>query len=944
MSLYMTPFLQQLARIFYQTYKEEVSNFCFVFPNRRSGLFFEKYLIEEAKMTFFSPQITTTTDFFSQLSQSQIEDKMGLLFRLYTIYTTISKQNESFDSFVSFGEILLRDFDDIDKYMVDAKDLFQNVKDIQHINYISDYLTEEQKAIIQRFWTNFNPEPKRQQDFLATWEILHPLYTAFKEDLNTNKLAYEGMMLRELTEKGIEVEYQKVVFIGFNALSLVEKKLFLQLKKQQKADFYWDYEAEFVQDNTNKASIYMAENVTLFPSELQINPQETPEKYVEAIAVPSSVGQAKHVHQILEQLGADTVGTETAVVLSNENILLPMLYSLPDAVGKVNITMGYPLLFTPIKELIDSLLQLQKSATTNGKGATFFYYKMVVSLLSHRYIYTDEKSDEYKQLISKINQNNWIRVSSTALQTDTLLSLIFSPTDTDSLCGYLLAIIRHLLALKKENTEQDTTNTTLLMEQEFLYQCYTSLQRMDDLLHTWKIPLNLDTLSKLIKRILTGIAIPFEGEPLSGLQIMGMLETRCLDFENLIITSFNEGTFPKNETTPSFVPYNLRRGFGLPTTEHQDAIFAYHFYRLFHRASKVYLLYDTRTDMLNSGEKSRYITQLLLGYGIPIVQKTVTYNTSIAQTKAITIEKTHSVLEKLNAYTTDSDTEIPTRALSASSINTYINCPLQFYFSHIEKINPTDSVSESVEANIFGSIFHYVMEQLFAPYVNKMISKEVLQGLAKNKDTIDSLIQRGFAKYYFKQETIFALQGNNYLVSQVIKKYIIQLLHIEETNIPFLHIQHEYKCEGLFFISNIKRFARIKGSIDRVQTKEGKVMLTDYKTGTGKVKYTSIPALFDGNIKQRQKDILQIFLYGWLYQQATKTPADIDGQIIYIRELFKSNNLNQLSPESNYQKVQDEYLVHLEQCLETIFDPSIPFTQTTCLDNCTYCSFKQICR
>jgi hypothetical protein len=934
----MTPFLQQIANLFYRTYEQNLSDFCFVFPNRRSGIFFERYLMETAEKTFFSPTITTISAFFSSHSTFQLEDKMGLLFRLYKVYQHISKNDESFDSFVSFGEILLRDFDDIDKYLVDAKDIFQNVKDIQSINYLPEYLTLEQKKIIQQFWSNFNPEPKRQQEFLATWEILYPLYQSFKDELQENNLAYEGMLLRELAEKGLQVSYKKVIFIGFNALSKVEKNLFLQLKKQQIADFYWDYPGEYIKDSNNKANTYLSENLLLFPSSLSLEPEHEIKKYVEAIAVPSSVGQAKKVHEILQNLGAESLGTETAIVLSNESLLLPMLYSLPEEIQKVNVTMGYPMLFTPIKELIDNLLALQKGASTNNKDTSYFYYKQVLALLSHRYIYTNEKSNEYEKIIKKIHDNNWIRISSSSLQVDSLLSLIFAPTTSESLCTYLVSIVGHLLAIKKEASTEDTTNTNLLMEQEFLYQCYISLQRMQDLLDKWQVPLTLDTLSKLVKRLLSAIAIPFEGEPLAGLQIMGMLETRCLDFENLIITTFNEGTFPKNEPSPSFIPHNLRKGFDLPTTEHQDAIFAYHFYRLFHRASTVYVLYDTRSEMMNSGERSRFINQLIYGYGVPIVQKTVTYNTSIATAQAISVDKSPAIMAKLENL-----------VLSPSSINSFINCPLQFYFSHIEKIKQSDNATETIESNVFGSIFHYAMEQLFIPFKEKMISKEIIESMIKDRIKLEHLVSEGFSRFYFKDSSVHTLQGNHYLVAQVILKYITKLLHHEIKNTPFLHITHEYKCEESYFINKIGKFAKIKGSIDRVQTKEGNIMLFDYKTGAGDLKYPSIGELFNGNAKDRKKDILQILLYGWLYQQNKKIDTDIQCHILYLRKMFASEFHSQpihkeLGITVFNQDIRTEFLSYLDDCLASLFDETTPFTQTTCLDNCTYCAFKNLCR
>ena len=940
--IHMTPFLKQIASLFYKEYKANISDFCFVFPNRRSGLFFQKYLSEEIETPLFSPEICTITEFFAKFSPYQIEDKFGLIFRLYGIYKKISCKDESLDNFLSFGEVLINDFDDIDKYLVDAKDLFQNVKDLQDINYLPDYLEEAQKDAIRKFWKNFNPQPKRQQEFLATWEILYPLYTEFKQNLRKNNIAYEGMLFRDVCETAFKIPYQKVIFIGFNAISSAERRLFTLLKNQNIGDFYWDYNSDFVQDKKNKADFFVKDNLFNFPSQLSLPKEHNPlkNKQIQTISIPSNVGQTKEVYAILKELSTTPIDTETAIVLSDEKLLFPMLYSIPEEIEKINVTMGYALNSTPIKELIDNLVNLQKNITKRKDGDDLFYYKPALAILNHRYIYSYDESN-IQLLINNITQNNKIKISKIDLNINEFLSLVFSPKQQNEICFYLMEILSHLIS---NNNSEDNDGMVSNLEKEFLFQAYTSIKRMNDLLQKWQVEIDIETLARLVKRLISNISIPFQGEPLAGLQIMGMLETRCLDFKNLIITSFNEGIFPKNDVSPSFIPHNLRKGFGLPTTEHQDAIFSYHFYRLIERAENIYLLYDTRTENLNSGEKSRFINQLRYGYNLNIPEKTVTYNTSIKKNNSIEIAKTEPIMAKLSRFLSKSEHEKAKSALSATAINDYINCSLKFYFSYVEGIKQTDELSEEVAENQFGSIFHYVMENIFKPFEGKTITHELLSEMQKNKAKIEKETRKGFSRYYYKNDQEIELKGNNYLIAQIILKYVIQLLDYDKAKTPFLYITSEKKCEENIFVKNINSFVSLKGYIDRVEMKEGIINIYDYKTGKGELNYKDFSTLFDKNFKDRKKDVLQVLIYAWLYKTENKTKEEISTNIYYLRKLFSDNFSVTPTPENQFSILEEDFMRLFTNLLSEIFDENIPFAQTKCKTHCNYCPFKQICQ
>lgn len=950
----MTPFLKQVALAFYENHSDNIADFCFVFPNHRSGLFFEKYLSEIANSTFLSPEITTISSFFSRYSEYQIEDKLGLLFRLHHIFNQVSTKQEDFDSFYGFGEMILRDFEDIDKQLVNAKDLFQNLKDIQDINFLTDYLSENQIELIRRFWTEFNPTKNNEKKFIETWDLLYNLYLAFKDDLAINKYAYEGMMLRNLLENDTKFDRKNVVFVGFNALSKVEKKLFQKLKKQDNADFYWDYQSKLLKDPNNKASFFVEDNLIHFSSKYHIEEYMSEKQHITAINIPSNIGQSKQVKEILHSINQSVVGIETAVVLANEHLLLPMINSLPENAEKVNVTMGYPMAYTPIKEFIENLLLLQKNATTN-KNVCSFYYKPVISILSHQYIVNNIDKKILTSITNNIHKKNLLRVSSQFLiensisnnETNCLLLKIFSTVEINDLCGYIIDIIKELLSCSKQQT---TKTNYIIMEEEFLYQCYTTLQRINNLLQQWNITPSKDTLGRLIKNVINTIAIPFEGHPLSGLQIMGMLETRCLDFKNLIITSFNEGNFPKNDTAPSFIPYNLRLGFDLPTTEHQDAIYAYHFYRLIQRAQNIYLLYDNRNDKLNAGEKSRYINQLQYGYNVPFEQTSLSFTSNIVSNKAISIQKTKNIIDKLSSYYTHSNDILPKKFLSPSAINDYIDCPLRFYFKHIEKIKEQETISDFIKHNDFGTIIHYVMEELYKGKENSVIQSSYFKHLISEKGIVNNLVKKGFAKHFFKineNEELPELEGNLYIISEVIKAYIFRFLEHEETRNEFTFISHEEKCEDLIFLNYLNAFVGLQGKIDRVDLCNGEFYVIDYKTGKPKndFKTERFEDLFDN--KKSSNDILQLMWYSWLYEQKLRRmnkQNNIKGKIYYFKNIFSETE--ELSKEIDFnESIQIKFVELLTQCLEDIFNPNIPFQQTTNTKLCNeYCSYNNICK
>lgn len=955
----MNSFLYRIAKTYYIEHEESISDFTFVFPNRRAGLFFQRYISELAEKPVFSPDILTINECFTSASAWQTADRLSNLFRLYRIYSEQSGSEETFDSFVFWGEMLLSDFEDVDKYRVDAKQLFTNITELKQIDQLFNVFSDKQVEAIRQFWSNFVPvtEGKTQEDFVATWKILLPVYQQFHAELIAENTATEGMICRDVADRLQakdeipEFKNKQFVFIGFNALNPCERTLMAELQKRGQTDFYWDYDAAELRDSDNQASRFYAENIHIFPSKYPIEPlvESLQEKEIELIAVPSAVGQTKQAFSILNKLFPTDVPNQswikTAVVLPDESLLVPLLHSLPAQIGKVNVTMGFPLKSTPVSGLIEHIFELQKRMRISGERVSF-YHQTVSNILNHQYI-SLLCNDESNQLIRQMAENNWIYIDAEELKMNELLATIFVPqTETYTFLPYLLQILRSL-----QNGWQQASDDihNYQLECDFLYQYYVTINRMADIMKgkPVDIDMNMDTLVRLTRQLTAGITIPFVGEPLDGLQIMGVLETRGLDFENLIITSFNEGVYPQKSSTNSFIPYNLRRGFELPTTEHQDAITAYNFYRLIHRAKRIFFLYDSRTEGMQTGEVSRFMHQLHYHYGVIVQKKTISFDIGFGNAQAIQIEKSPTVMKNLLRFTSSEEFS---PSLSASSINTYIDCPLQFYLTKVEDVEQTDEVTETVEANMFGTLFHAVMENLYLPFKSQMIQVSDFDLLIGRTLQIDTEIVRAFASKYFKKKNnaIVPLEGNNLLIASVLRKYILQVLKVDKKHAPFRYISSEERCSIKFPIQNGQENVNLKGFIDRIDEKEGRLRILDYKTGIGKLEFKNLDEVFEHNKDNRPKFVLQTFLYGIFYKENAGNKTITPG-IYYIRDVFKDDfdtelfNKELKEKVTDFEQYEDNFRVHLTTCLEEIFNPEIPFLQTENVKVCQYCPYVGVC-
>ncbi len=961
----MRPYLQRLAQTYWSHYGTNITDFTFVFPNRRAGLFFQKHLAKLASKPIFAPECMTVNQCFEMLSDLRPADNLTQLFMLYDVYETITRRGESFDEFVFWGNMLLADFNEVDKNRVNAQQLFTNVRDLKSIDLSFDYLTEEQMKAMEQFWGLFHSGEKKEnsEKFLESWEKLLPIYQQFRRELLAEGIAYEGLLQRQAIdnlsnpEKATALANKQFVFVGFNALNPCEEALFLHLQKNHQADFCFNYESPLVCDPENKASLFVKRNQKQFPSRHTIEPDTQSDlqargkaEQIQLVGIPSDVGQTTYVTTLLQEIvkpGVDL--TETAIVLPNENLLLPLLTAIPSEVDTVNITMGYPLTSTPIYGLVEHLFELQKKIRRNKEGEILFYHKNVLSILEHQYI-NNAATEAVRSTTNRIVRENRIYVPQSLLEDVDLFKAIFKPAGQST---QALSYIQTVLEELQQHTDESSIDT------HHIEQYYVTIKRLKDIVSTRAQHLHLEkeTYFRLLHELTASINIPFVGEPLNGLQIMGTLETRCLDFKNLIILSMNEGVFPKKPSNQSFIPYNLRRAFGLATYEQQDAVFSYNFYRLIHQAERMYFVYDTRTDNNNTGEVSRFIQQMNFQHGIQIKQSSLAFELEgNNQSKRIEVTKDQYVQQQLARY---SLREAGRKSISPSALNTYLDCPLKFYFNYVANIQELKGVEETIESSMFGSIFHKAMENTYKAFEGKVIEKDMLGTLLANDNVIERNIRVAYTSEYLRIDNReVEPQGNDKLITTVIHKYIRKLIREDIKRAPFTYVKAEEEVEMQLPIFEGQRHINLKGFIDRVDFKDGALRIIDYKTGQNKSVFSGLDSIVDTQTKDRPEHVLQTLFYTFVYTQCRQPliqrlqTTRIEPGVIYIRDLFSNEPNTCLTDKSrqtddrrvtDYTQYEETFKQLLISLLEEIMDTTTPFAQCDNPKPCEYCPFHEIC-
>lgn len=680
----MQTFLQLVAHDLYSKIGNDLSRTVLVFPNKRANLFFNGYLAGESDQPIWAPAAMSISDLFQKLSVQKTGDPIRLVCELYKVFKEETQSQETLDDFYFWGELLISDFDDVDKNMVDADKLFSNLQGLKNLMDNYDFLDKEQEEAIRQFFQNFSIERRTElkEKFISLWDKLGSIYHRYQENLTELGIAYEGMLYRNVIEQldTERLKYDKYIFVGFNVLNKVEHQFFKLLQDADKAMFYWDYDIFYTQQiKKHEAGKFLKRNLQDFPNEL-------PDSYFDSFKTPKNIryisastenAQARFLPEWIRTTfsNSECEEKENAVVLCNEALLLPVLHSIPQEVKNVNITMGFPLAQTPVYSFINAAMELQTNGYRSDTGR--FTYEAVSAILKHPY--TQQLSTHADSLEDELTKTNRFYPLPSELKQDDFLSNLFTPrSGIKDLCDYLVGLIKDISILyRKEGEYNDIFNQ---LYRESLFQSHLKINRLYSLIESGELNVRTDTLKRLISKVLTASNIPFHGEPAIGMQVMGVLETRNLDFRNLVMLSLNEGQLPKSGGESSFIPYNLRKAFGMTTIEHKNAVYAYYFYRLIQRAENITLLYNTSSDGLNRGEESRFMLQLLVEGPHEITREYLEAGQSPQSNQEIQIEKTPEVLRRIyRAYDSSNPKSV---ILSPSALNAYLDCRLRFYYRY----------------------------------------------------------------------------------------------------------------------------------------------------------------------------------------------------------------------------------------------------------------------
>ncbi|MEX2593355.1 MAG: PD-(D/E)XK nuclease family protein [Anditalea sp.] len=929
-----------------------------VLPNRRAGLFIAKHLGNLIDKPQWMPQIRTIEEVFYAYANNKPADQLTLIFELYKVYFALHPKAETFDRFYYWGEMILRDFKDLDNFLVDAEKLYHQLEEIKVIENDFDYLTENQIKLIREFWKSFEIKDKAHQEkFLKFWKQLRPIYQNFQTALSVSGLAYSGMLYRQVVEQLDQLSrpVKQYVFIGFNAFSLTEEKLIKHFIKEFGADIFWDLDSYYLEDPRQEAGLffrdYRKDKILgpTFPGEIMPHIRGIKAK-IHVHATPLKINQANLVGKLMENIGAEETLEQTVVILPDEQLLFPTLHSLPETIDMVNVTMGYPVKNAPAYGFLESLLDLQKYVSMK-EGQIVFYHKPVRGILASTYFRSMNNEFVIRELRT-IEETNQIYIPAARLAAGgELFKLVFDKVEAGDLFPFLKKVIKALVNLLDLPELQQT----------YLYQCYKQLTRLDELFHAQgDITIGLDFFMRLFKQVFREVRLPFEGEPLEGLQVMGVLESRNLDFKRVIICNMNEGSFPPSSAMNSMVPFNLRRAFGLPVQEQNDAIYAYTFYRLLHSAEEIHLIYTTESDEGKAGEKSRYIQQLALESGLEVKEETVFIPVDLQQGNPIIIPKNQKILEILGKYEVKQGNEKQER-LSPSAINVWLDCRLKFYFQHVAGIRERDDVQEKIDPAVFGNLAHYSLEFLYKGFKERKgrfnLAKEDFAELRENwiGPSVELAIKKHFS---VSEKEAFQLSGQLIIARDVLQRYIHRLLEVDESYAPFeiisLEGSKDYFANIPITLSKEEKLIGLKGIIDRVDRIGGTIRLIDYKSGADKKDFTDIPSLFDRDNKSRNKAAMQTMMYGLLYQETSggKVSNPLKPAVFNLKDIFNEEfspylqmGVSRRPKEeiASYQEYEEQFLSALEDCLSELFDPDIPFDQTEEEEKCEQCPFKAIC-
>ncbi len=936
----METFIRLVAKDLISRFGINLRDVMVVFPNKRAGLFMDQQIAAVSGRPVWAPRYRTISELFDSLSDFTRCDDILSVCELYRVYAELVPEPEPFDRFYGWGEIMLSDFDDIDKHLADAHKLFSNILSIKELSR-NDYLTPHQEEVLKQFFEGFSIKgnSRLKEKFLALWNRMSGIYATFNARLREKGVLYEGALYRDVAEHLSErtnriPEDMTYVFVGFNVLNDVEKRLFSHLQERGQALFYWDYDAMYVGEESHfEAGVFIRQNMKEFPNALKEacfdNLGQPPR--IEFIATTSENAQARYIPQWL-----DTALTEpeqdTAIVLCNESLLQPVLHSLPDAasphpVKRTNITMGFPMTDTPVHSFINALLSLQTDGYDRDR---------------HCFRAEQEKIVRCHPYASLLEEQE-----------------IFCPhTENLALLVYVRSLLERLAEVfGKQKKRRDDVYSQL--SHEALYRAHQIVCRFIRLTEDHTLDVQPSTLRRLLRTVLDTTTIPFHGEPAVGLQVMGVLETRNLNFRHILMLSVNEGMLPKTVSDTSFIPYHLREAFGLTTTQHKIAVYAFYFYRLLQRAEHVTFMYNIATDGLNKNEMSRFLRQLLAETDFPVDLKILQSGQSVPVVNGMEAVKTPEVMDSMRRNYGSGEPE--SRPLSPSALNAYIDCPLKFYYQQVARIRLPKNPQNGLDNTLFGTIFHEAAELLYRKLTerNPIVRRRDIEQLLESGETaLLPYIEASFQKNFFEgnegNEVFY--DGQLLVARKVMVSYLRQLLAHDSRMEQFVLEEMEQEhCRGIDITSDGRPLSiDIGGKIDRMDTVRMKdeatgqevetLRIVDYKTGGTPEKAASMEQLVQP-AERRPSYIFQIFLYAWVIAGKQKRPVspalffvhksnagDYDPTIVFNRERV-----------TDFNRFEEEFREVLQGVLEELFNPEIPFRQTSVPKICAYCDYKLLC-
>jgi hypothetical protein len=915
-----TSFLEKIATLVIQDFSAKLAETTIILPNKRAKVFLIEALKKETNKTILSPEITSIEDFVQDVASIRSVDSIELLFEFYEVYLSVTeKQNQqSFELFANWAKTLLQDFNEIDRYLLDPSHVLSYLKDIEDI---------------KKWGIEVENKTKLLENYIDFWKLLPLYYNSLYEHLLNKSIGYQGLIYREavnnLNHFSNTISDRTFIFAGFNALNAAEEKIVQHLLALDQAKIYWDVDQTFLNDPYHDAGLFVRrfkENWKHYKA----NPFEwivddfSQSKNIHVIGTPKTIGQAKLAGSIIENIITENEISsldKVAVVLGEENLLMPILYALPSSVGALNITMGYSGKNNPSQILIAKLFKMHTNALSRKGESYVFYYKDVLDVLTHPLVEPYAKANN---LVKIIKENNYTFITHNKLfelntAPSNLFLLLFRKWEDGAVA--VLENISTLLILIKENFSNDNEDEKIA--KAFVYAIFKVINKLTNYYLQHKHIDNIDTLYAIYKQVIDVAEVSFEGEPLHGLQIMGVLESRVLDFETVIVTSMNEGKFPAGKSQNSFIPYDVKKELGLPTFKEKDAIYTYHFYHLLQRAKNIYLIYNTENDGLDAGERSRFITQLEVEKQRNHNLTFDIYNPVLPTTayQPVVVPKSEAVMGRLR--------EIATTGFSPSALTSYIRNPIDFYFQKILRIREVEEVEENIALNTLGTIIHETLKVLYEPFIGKFISEE---DIAKCFKLLDDEVLKQF-KVVYKEGEI--KKGRNLLAFEVAKRNVSNFLKMELESIQngdaiqIIALEQTFGRELIH--PNLPFPVLIKGNVDRIELRNGKIRIIDYKTG--KVEKTNVILKSWNGLTQELKNdkIIQVLAYAFMFESEAKDfPMEVG--IISFKNL-KSGFLPfgfKEEKELNMTITKDilnNYLEEIVLLLSEIFDINIPFEE-----------------